>query len=239
MSRATTRESARVASETLVRVDHIEPGVFFTDSEPLPRGRHGLARHQVEAIQRERLMVATTELLADRGYAGFGAPDVAREAKVSLAAFYDVFENKQSCVFAGYDRFIHVLLNKVISAQLDDLQPTEIVDVVLGTYLTTLQSDVVVARAYQVEIDALGFAARKRRRESLELFADHLRALIQRVGPALGIPVDLPRTAYLGVVYAARQIASDALDDGGVPDFPALHAELLSWMSDLFRSRSS
>ena len=49
-----------------------------------------------------------TELLAAGGYRSFGAREVAARAGVSLSAFYACFENKDECIFSGYDRFIEV-----------------------------------------------------------------------------------------------------------------------------------
>ncbi|MGK8523917.1 TetR/AcrR family transcriptional regulator [Nocardia asteroides] len=213
----------------------VRNGVFFTLPQALPRGRHKLARAQVMAAQRERLLVAVTELLAARGYAGFGPTDIAKRAGVSLAAFYEAFANKDECVFAGYDRFIRVLLTQLTAAEMRGRDRRSIVGEALGRYLGTLQNDPVVARAYQVEIDALGPAVRRRRRQSLRLFAEHIRALVQRAGadrqPALSV------TAYMGVVYAVRQLTADALDESPEPDLTALGADLEPWLIDLFRER--
>ena len=103
--------------------DGVEPkiadGAFLADPGVLPRGRHGLTREQVLEVQRERLLIAATELLAAHGYRGFGAGEIAGRAGVSLAAFYDCFENKDACVFAGYDRFIEVLLERMGSVPLE------------------------------------------------------------------------------------------------------------------------
>ncbi|MFE7747028.1 TetR/AcrR family transcriptional regulator [Nocardia sp. NPDC057455] len=213
----------------------VRDGVFFTLPAALPRGRHNLGREQVMAAQRERLLAAVTELLAARGYAGFGPTDVAKRAGVSLAAFYDAFANKDECVFAGYDRFIQVLLTQLTRADIRGRDHRSVVADALGRYLRSLQNDLVVARAYQVEIDALGPAARRRRRNSIRLFAEYIRGLVQAVAgnrlPLLSV------TAYMGVVYAVRQLTADALDESDAPDLTALSADLEPWLTDLFRGR--
>ncbi|MGZ6268340.1 MAG: TetR/AcrR family transcriptional regulator, partial [Candidatus Limnocylindrales bacterium] len=168
---------------------------------------------------------------------GFGAGDVAKRAGVSLAAFYECFENMDACVFAGYDRFIEVLLTRIAAVDTTDQDRTTLVKLVLRTYLETLQSDVVVARAFQVEIDALGIPARERRRDSLKLFATFTRELLASTFPSGQPPPELPWTAYIGVVYAARQLAADALDEAPEPDLTALGEDLEIWVSDLFRPR--
>lgn len=79
----------------------------------LPRGRHELSRDDVLTAQRERLMIATTELMADSGYQGVGVRQIAKRARISPAAFYECFPDKDACVFAAYGRFIEVLLTRI------------------------------------------------------------------------------------------------------------------------------
>jgi AcrR family transcriptional regulator len=219
-------------------VDRVRDGVFFSRPEALPRGRHKLTREQVGGVQRERLLVAMTELLAAHGYRRLSPGDIASRAGVSLAAFYDCFENKDDCVFAGYDRFIGVLLGRMNALDTVGSDRFALFRAVISTYVETLQSDLVVARAYQVEIDALGPPARERRRDALKRFAEFIRELFLGPGPA-GPPLpERPWTAYIGVVYAARQLAADALDDAAEPDLIALGGELQTWMPDLFRTNT-
>jgi AcrR family transcriptional regulator len=210
----------------------VTDGVFFSDPGPLPRGRHGMSREQVRAAQRDRLLIAVTELLAAHGYRGFGPGEIASRAGVSLAAFYELFENKEACVFAGYDRFIDVLLTRMAALDETRKERATLTKEIVRTYLETLASDLVVARAYQVEIDALGPPARERRRNALNAFAAYFRELGERVSPGAR---ELPLSAFIGAVYAARQLASDALDAEDSPDLEALAADLEIWMSDLFR----
>jgi hypothetical protein len=86
------------------------------------------------------------------------------------------------------------------------------------------------ARAYEVEIDELGPPARARRRDALTLFATYIGDRLERSeapGP------ELPWAAYTRVVYAARQLASDALDAAPEPDLRALGSDLATWISEL------
>ena len=201
--------------------------------EALPRGRHKLSREQVSDAQRERMLAAVTELLPAHGYRGFGVGDVAGRAGVSLGTFYRCFESKDGCVFAGYDRFIEVLLTRMAAVDIPDDDRPALTAGLIGAYLDTLQQDLVVARAYQVEIDALGPEARARRRDALNLFATYIRERVERsTGSA-----ELPWTAYIGIVYAARRLASDALDTAAAPDLSLLGSDLEIWLSDLFRTR--
>ena len=213
-------------------IGRVRDGVFFTLPDALPRGRHKLSREQVTGAQRERMLAAVTELLAAKGYRGFGVGDIAARAGVSLGVVYRCFESKDACVFEGYHRFIEVLLARMAAVDVPADDRPGLVAALIDAYLHTLQQDLVVARAYQVEIDALGSEARARRRDALGLFAGHIRDRLDG-----GRTDDLPWSAYIGVVYAARQLASDALDVSVEPDLSALGADLRRWIADVFRAR--
>jgi AcrR family transcriptional regulator len=52
----------------------------------------------------ERLLTAGTELLEERGYAGFTIPEVSRKAKVSPGLIYGRFESKDALFHSIHDR---------------------------------------------------------------------------------------------------------------------------------------
>ncbi|GGN08341.1 AcrR family transcriptional regulator [Actinoplanes campanulatus] len=216
------------------QMDRITDGVIFTVPAGLPRGRHVLAREQVVAAQRERMMIAATELLAAGGYRGFGVREICARAAVSRAAFYECFADKDACVHAAYDRFIAVFLARLtVAANRGEDWPGCVREFV-AAYLGTLESDLVAARAFGVEMDALGRAARDRRRAALTHLAGFIRELRERRFP--GTIGDTPLSAYVGAIYALRQIASDALDAEPVPGLSALVPELSTWLCRMVQS---
>lgn len=162
-------------------------------------------------MQRERLMVAVTELMAHLGYRSIGVRDIARQAKVSLAAFYDCYADKDECCFAAYDRFIAVLLDRIAAALDDGDSWEERMASVVRSYLAALDSDPVVARAFQVEMDALGRPARERRRQALHGIGLALKTRREERWPD---HPRIPESGYVAAVYGVRQLASDALDAG-------------------------
>lgn len=206
----------------------IQPGVFFTPPAPLPRGRHGLKRADVVAAQRERLLIAATELLAAGGYAGLSAKEICARAGASLTAFYQSFATKEECVFAAYDRFIEVLVERLVAITDDDEAWEHYIWSLVREYLDVLRSDPVVARAFQVEMDALGGVAREKRREALTSLAQLAFDIFERRAPAR--VADLPVEAYLTVVYGIRQLASDAIDRGD-SRFTTLSLEGKVWLA--------
>jgi hypothetical protein len=75
-------------------------------------------------------------------------------------------------------------------------------------------------------------AARQRRRRSLTMLAALFLEYCDRIAPDAR-PV--PNSAFIGAVYAARELASDALDVEEHPDLLALGDDVGEWMADLFR----
>ncbi len=69
----------------------------------LPRGRHNIPPEQVVESQRWRLLGATAEVLAERGYAQTRVADVAARAGVSRGTFYELFEDLPACLLAAYE----------------------------------------------------------------------------------------------------------------------------------------
>jgi AcrR family transcriptional regulator len=212
-------------------VQRVRDGVFFQVPKKLPRGRHDLSRDQVLAAQRERLMIATTELLAERGYLQVGVREIATRAGVSRAAFYECFADKQECVFAAHDRFVSVLQSRLAETVDHSGDWDMFVTSMLGAYLGALQDDVAVARAFQVEMDALGREARDRRRNALRQLAELVRVSREEVFGEESGETAPSQAAYLAVVHAVRQAACERLDQEAEPDLVGLVPELAEWIT--------
>lgn len=71
-------------------------------STRLPAGRHGLGAEFVAQNQRARLMIASVELLAERGYTRVTVEAVVSRAKVSKRTFYQQFSGLWDCLCAAY-----------------------------------------------------------------------------------------------------------------------------------------
>ena len=212
-------------------ISSIRPGVFFSPRSDLPRGRHALDRDTVREAQCERVMTAFTELVAHRGLLAVSVSDVVARAGVSRSAFYACYDDLAACADAAYERFISLVVTSVSEALDPSLHWTAYVEAGVRAYLDTLQADPVVARAMQLEMDAAGKPARMRRQEALRLLAEVIRerhARLRAEDPSLG---SLPDEAFLGIVYAVRQLACDALDNERNPDLLTLVEPATRWIA--------
>lgn len=70
---------------------------------PLPAGRHGFSREQVEHNQRERLIAGLAAAVAEKGYRAVTITDVTKQARVSRRVFYANFESKEECFLAAFE----------------------------------------------------------------------------------------------------------------------------------------
>ena len=206
-------------------VARLTAGVFFGSPVALPRGPHALPRADVVAEQRERLMTAITELIAAGGYTRVTIGALASRAKISRTAFYRCFPSKEACAFAAYDRFIEVLIGALAQRAgeaVEDL--AELISAIADAYFSIL------------EFDALGPQARERRRVALRGIASYLRHQHEefRASDSTLAP-PFADEMYLGIVYIARQLACDALDEQPRPDLRAIGEVLAAWLLPLYR----
>jgi AcrR family transcriptional regulator len=126
----------------------------------LPRGPHRLAREEVLASQRGRLLDAMAEVVAERGYGAATVADVIDHAGVSRKTFYEHFRDKEHCFLAAYDAGVEVLMATMRAAS----DP-------IAAYLETLAAEPAFARTFLIEIAAAGPRALARRREVHDAFA--------------------------------------------------------------------
>lgn len=70
---------------------------------PLPAGRHGFSREQVEHNQRERLIAGLAAAVAEKGYRAVTITDITKQARVSRRVFYANFEGKEECFLAAFE----------------------------------------------------------------------------------------------------------------------------------------
>jgi AcrR family transcriptional regulator len=67
----------------------------------LPSGRHDLPRAVVANSQRERILDATAEIVAEKGLGALTIPEIASRANVSHETFYEMFKTKMDAFLAA------------------------------------------------------------------------------------------------------------------------------------------
>lgn len=184
----------------------------------------------MRASQRERLLEAMAEAVAERGYAAAAVADVIERAGVSRKTFYELFPNKERCFLASYDRGVAMVLEAIAAAVRDASNPYAAAAAGAQAYLDTLAANPALARAFFVEVLAAGPAALARRDAVLERFADQLAGIYADAQDALGdvLPTAPPRYVFRASVGAVNELVTRELMVGDGPaQLPAMADQLL------------
>jgi AcrR family transcriptional regulator len=141
----------------------------------LPTGRHLIPRDFVSQNQRERMLLATAELVAERGYQKTTIELIAKTARVALATFYEQFSSKEECFLAAFDESI-AAAGEVFAELLDTERPwADQIAAGLEILLEMVVSEQPRAKLCIVEAQAAGAEALARYQSMLELVAPKLR----------------------------------------------------------------
>jgi AcrR family transcriptional regulator len=208
-------------------------------SEPLrvlPRGRHAAPREVVAESQRERVLVAMADAVADKGYNNASVADVIERAGISRRSFYEHFANKEEAFLAAYDAGVGGLLDAIAEAE-DEAGVTAggagdgglLARAHAGTevYLQLLADNPAFARTFLIEVLGAGPDALARRDAVHERFAERMAQTFDAI--AAQVP-DLPRpNAYVfrAAVGAIHELVTDCLLKRGAEALPELLPAIL------------
>jgi AcrR family transcriptional regulator len=141
----------------------------------LPPGRHLVPPDFVAQNQRERMLLATAELVAERGYQKTTIELIAKTARVALSTFYEQFSSKEECFLAAFDETIAAAA-EVFEELLDPEQEwAEQISASIEIFLEMVVKEPARARLCIVEAQAAGGAALARYQAMLEAVAPTLR----------------------------------------------------------------
>ncbi len=160
---------------------------LLADGGRFPSGVRRLPADLIRAIQRERLIVAMLNAVAELGYLGTNVQDVIDRAGVSRPTFYEHFSNKEDCFLAAFDAGAERLVKKVETAAKKGGDVwRDRVRYGLEALLRLASREPEIARAMVVEARAASAAAVRRRVELLDDFARCLDREAQELlpGPA-------------------------------------------------------
>jgi AcrR family transcriptional regulator len=146
-----------------VNVSLLEPVVSSRlKSQSLVGGRRG--GHVVE-IQRGRLLIAFSRVLAENGLQGASVGRVCGRARVSRRTFYDLFDDREACFVAVIDDAMQRVSGVVLAAYGQDGGWSERVRSALMALLGFLDEQPALARVLLVEtLKTTGTVSERRRR---------------------------------------------------------------------------
>jgi AcrR family transcriptional regulator len=214
----------------LARTHEGEPG--------LPRGRSGLPLDAVRQAQRERLLRAVIAAGGATGFRDVTVADIVRRARVSRAAFYAHFADKEHCFLAACSQG-GLLLRERVTSDVRRLPADASAEAGLrgsiAAFLGFLAEEPAFARAFYVDMPAAGPRAVRQLEAATHAFAEMDRAWHERARrdhPAWPV---VPYEAYYALAGATAELVRAEVRHGrtravtGLEDtLVALHLAVLA-----------
>jgi AcrR family transcriptional regulator len=170
-----------------------------------PRGEREVHREVLAAQQRGRILVATEQLIAERGCAGTTIERIAKRAHVSSITFYDHFVNKEEAFVAAFERAVEEGRERLAADAPGDLPWPEQIREGLRSLLTMIAADPERARMCLVESQNGGPALLARYEAVLDAAVWKLGEGRLLDSAADGLPETLEETTAAGIAWLLRE----------------------------------
>jgi AcrR family transcriptional regulator len=175
----------------------------------LSAGPHGLDPALVERVQRERLLAAMTDAVAEMGYQDTTIAKMLRRARISKITFYELFDNKEQCFLAAYDDALAHAFERIERAcEAERSAPAQQrLEAAVEALLDFLAEEPAVARLCVVEILAA----------TMDRFAAMLAGYAAETNPGR----ELGPIAVRALVGGAEEVIYTAVERGDVAALPS------------------
>jgi AcrR family transcriptional regulator len=185
----------------------------------------------VRAAQRDRLLAAAVAAVAECGFHGMTVADIVRRAKVSRAAFYVHFSDKENCFLSATAHGGDLLFDAVTAATHglpDDTPPEESLRAGVRAFLGFLAMEPAFARVFYVDMPAAGAGAVARFDTAQRRYADLNRAWHERARKQFPDWPEVPYDAYLGLSGATTELVAMRVRHGRTAELPELEDTLVA-----------
>ncbi len=180
------------------------------EGEPgLPRGRSGLPADEVREAQRERLLRAVIAAVDAAGFRDVTVADIVRAARVSKAAFYAHFADKEDCFLAATRQGGLRMADRVVAAVRkapEDATAEDLLRASIAAYLAFLAEEPAFARAFYVDMPGAGPRAVRQIEAAQHGFARLNRAWHERARRDHPAWPAVPYQAYYALAGATTEL---------------------------------
>jgi len=197
----------------------------------LPRGRSRLPAPAVQASQRDRLLRAVIAEAAEVGYPAVTVAGIVRRAKVSRAAFYAHFADKEDCFLAATHEGGELLADRVLSATRalpPDAPDEEALRVACRAFLGFLADEPAFARVFHIDMPAAGPRAVERLDAAGGRFAEMTARWHRRARARHPDWPTVPGEAYLALAGATAELVRSGVRAAQTHALPRLEDTLVA-----------
>ena len=207
----------------LARTHEGEPG--------LPRGRSGLPLDAVRGVQRERLLRAVIAAVGQTGFRDVTVADIVRGARVSRAAFYAHFSDKEDCFLAATRQGGLLMANRVTAAvrrQPAHASAEAMLRASIAAFLEFLVEEPTFARVFYVDMPMAGPRAVRQIEAALHAFAGLNRAWHERARRDHPDWPAVPYQAYYALAGATTELVRAEVRRGRTDSMTSLEDTLVA-----------
>jgi AcrR family transcriptional regulator len=197
----------------------------------LPRGRSRLPVRDVRASQLRRLRRATVAAVAETGYPAVTVADIVRRARVSRAAFYTHFEDKEDAFLAATREGGQLMSDQVVAATraIPAGAPDEdVLRAACRAFLEFLGNEPAFARVFYIDMPTAGPRAIERFEQAGRRFAAMTAAWHERARTRHPDWPAVPGDAYLGLAGSFAELVRARVRAGRTSALPELEDTLVS-----------
>lgn len=187
--------------------------------------RRGASQERVIANQRERILGAVVQIVAERGYSELRVRDVAALAGVSTRTFYEIYDDKQDCFLDAHWMIARRSARNVLAAGAGAESFEQQMRAAFLAFTGQIAHRPRAARFALVEVLAGGEAARTQMRESHAIYEKMLARSFAAAPDAIVVP---PRMIE-GIVAGVAQVCRAHLLAGRANELSEAAEELVDW----------
>ena len=155
--------------------------------------------------QRDRILIATSELVAKRGYQGTTVELIVKRAGVARATFYESFENREACLLACFEEALAECRRRIDAAAEDEAEWPARIRAGLAAFLDYVAQNPALARTCLVELVTAGPVAMGRHEEALQSFAPAFARGREFTAASGELPETLEDSIVGGIVWMVHQ----------------------------------
>lgn len=167
----------------------------------------GVTRATVKEDQRQRILRATGELVAERGYHAVTVELIVKRARVSFKTFYKHFSNKEECFIELFETVMAAARDRMdaaVARERDAPWPQQVA-AALRALFDVFIADPLIARASIVDAPTVGPVMIDRYQQAMSGLTPLLRRGREYNADADDLPATLEDTLAGGMLWSAYQ----------------------------------
>lgn len=174
-----------------------------------PAGRGRVSQEVMASHQRERVLALVTPVFAKRGYASTTVNDLLAAGKVGVGNFYELFEGKEDCFAAAFERVLSGAHEEIALAAAPGEGWAERTFLGLHGLISFIIARPLDARLVLLEAQGAGEGALARYDELLDRAVAWLRRGREECPGAEGLPRGFERASISGLTFYLQQCLLD------------------------------